>query len=56
VHRSSVIIEEVKDGEHDVAQITTTTAAKVSQAQQSPSFTAVEIILYDQAVMHLMCC
>lgn len=33
VHRSSVIIEEVKDGEHDVAQITTTIAAKVSQAQ-----------------------
>ncbi|DBA76324.1 hypothetical protein WJX77_009009 [Trebouxia sp. C0004] len=29
VHRSSVIIEEVKDGQHDVAQITTTTAAKI---------------------------
>jgi len=29
VHRSSVIIEEVNDGEHDVAQVTTTTSAKV---------------------------
>ncbi len=34
VHRSSVIIEEVKDGEH-VAQITSTTVPKVSQAQLS---------------------
>lgn len=30
VHRSSVIIEEVQDGEGDVAHVTTTAAAKVS--------------------------